>query len=192
VFGAETGAEVGAGAGTAAGMAEILKRLERVERSQPKDRLCLCVFSGDLDKMIAAFIIATGAAASGMDVKMFFTFWGTSALRDAQKRAPKSLVGKMFGWMLPKGSRKLKLSKMQMAGMGRAMIRSIMRKQGMASLEEMIQIAAELEVQILVCTMSMELMEIKSEELIDYPNMEYVGVASFVELMSDARSTMFI
>lgn len=178
--------------GSAADIAELRERIERLEGAQTSDRLSLCVFSGELDKIIAAFVIATGAAASGMDVKMFFTFWGTAALRDAKKRADKSLVGKMFGWMLPRGTRKLKLSKMQLLGMGRAMIRSIMKKQGVASVEELIEIAAELEVQILVCTMSMELMEIKREELIDYPNLDFVGVASFVELAADSRSTLFI
>jgi len=173
-------------------MADLLERIEALERSQPQDRLCLCVFSGDLDKMIAAFVIATGAAASGMDVRMFFTFWGTSALRDAGKSADKNLVGKMFGWMLPKGVRKLKLSKMQMLGAGRAMIRSIMKKQGVASLEEMLDIAAELGVRILVCTMSMDLMQIKRTELIDYPHLEFVGVASFIELTAEAKSTLFI
>src|ERR1041384_6189956 len=119
------------------------------------DRLSMVVFSGSLDRLIAAFVIATGAAAMGMQVNLFFTFWGTAALRRDNVRVKKSLLGKMFGWMLPSGSRKLPLSQMNMAGMGPVMIRRIMKSKGVASLEEMIELAKELGVRISVCTMSM-------------------------------------
>jgi NADPH-dependent 2,4-dienoyl-CoA reductase/sulfur reductase-like enzyme/peroxiredoxin family protein/rhodanese-related sulfurtransferase/TusA-related sulfurtransferase len=128
----------------------------------------IVVFSGDLDKAIASFIIANGAAASGKKVTLFFTFWGLSIIRKTSKSAPgKSLIGKMFGTMLPRGSRKLKMSRMNMAGAGPAMIRSLMKSNNVASLEELIQSAIEQGVEIVACQMSMDLMGLKREELVD-------------------------
>lgn len=148
-------------------IAALRRRVETLERTSAKDRLCLCVFSGEMDRMLAALVIATGAAASGMEVCVFFTFWGTAALRDPRKRVRKKLMGKIFGAMLPKGSRKLKLSRMHYLGMGRRLIRGLMRKQGVASLEELLELARQLEVKFLVCTMSMELMGLTREEMDD-------------------------
>ncbi len=128
----------------------------------------IVVFSGDLDKAIASFIIANGAAASGKKVTLFFTFWGLSIIRKNSKSAPgKSLIGKMFGTMLPRGSRKLKMSRMNMAGAGPAMIRSLMKSNNVASLEELIQSAIAQGVEIVACQMSMDLMGLKREELVD-------------------------
>jgi len=162
-------------------------------RDERKNKLSMVVFSGDLDKLLAAFIIATGAAAMGLEVVMFFTFWATPALRDPSKKAKgKDIFGKMFGFMLPKGARKVTLSKMHMAGMGTAMLKSLMKKKNVASLEEMIRLAIELEVKIYICEMSMDLMGFKPEEMIDYPGRQFVGVAKFLEEAGDSKIQLFI
>jgi len=156
-----------------------------------EDRLSLIVFSGSLDRLIAAFVLATGAAAMGMKVSMFFTFWGTSALRrDAQVK--KSLLERMFGWMLPKGVAKLPLSQMNMGGGGPMMIRYIMKKKGVASVEEMMGIAAELGVEVNICTMSMDLLGMKEPEMVEYPGLAYCGVAKFLETAAPGKITMFV
>jgi peroxiredoxin family protein len=157
-----------------------------------QDKLSLIVFSGSLDRLIAAFVLATGAAAMGMQVSMFFTFWGTAALRRENVRVKKNLLERMFGWMLPKGVKKLPLSQMNMAGGGPAMIRYVMKKNGIASVEEMIELSKELGVELNVCTMSMDLLGMKPEELIDYPNKTYCGVAKFLETAAPGKITMFL
>ena len=177
-------------------LAKQLEELRRqVENIKPgaEDRVSIIVFSGDLDKVLSSFVIATGAVAMGMEAVMFFTFWGTPVLRDAEKKAGgKDLMGKMFGFMLPKGRNAIKLSKMNMAGMGTAMMKSLMKKKNVASLDEMLEMAAELGVKIYVCEMSMSLMGFKREELIDYPNLEYVGVATFLEQAKNSKVQLFI
>jgi peroxiredoxin family protein len=158
-----------------------------------ENKLSMVVFSGDLDKLLASMIIATGAAAMGMKVVMFFTFWGTAALRDAKKKAGgKDFMSKMFGWMLPKGRNALKLSKMHMAGMGTAMLKGLMKKKNAPSLDQLFEIAAQLGVKINVCEMSMDLMGFKREELIDYPGMEFVGVATFLGHAKKSANQLFI
>ena len=115
--------------------AAIKAQLE--ERPGAKKKLSMIVFSGDLDKHIASMIIATGAAAMGMEVVMFYTFWGTAALRDPRKKAGgKNLIEKMFGLMLPRGRNRTTLSKMHMAGAGTAMIRAIMKKKNVRNIIE--------------------------------------------------------
>ena len=162
-------------------------------RDERKNKLSMVVFSGDLDKLLAAFIIATGAAAMGLGVVLFTTFWATPALRDPKKKGKgKNLFGKMFGFMLPRGSRKVKLSKMNMGGMGTAMIRYLMKKKKVASLPELIGLAIEMGVKIYICDMSMDLMGFKQEEMIDYPGREFVGVAKFLEEAGDSKIQLFI
>jgi peroxiredoxin family protein len=161
--------------------------------AKAEEQLSMVVFSGDLDKILAAMIIATGAAAFDMKVNLFFTFWATAALRAPEKKAKgKDIISKMFGFMLPKGADKLALSKMQMAGMGSAMIKSLMKKQHVASLPEMFKTAGELGIQINVCEMSMNLMGFKREEMITYPNLQYCGVATFLADASDSKIQLFI
>lgn len=168
-------------------------QIKKLQKRQAKDQISIIVFSGDLDKILAAMIIATGAKAMDMDVKMFFTFWGTAMLRDKNKSVKgKDFLSKMFGMMLPKGSTKLKLSKMNMAGMGTAMMKDLMKKKRVASLEELISMAGELGVEINVCEMSMDLMGFKRDEMIDYPNLKYVGVGSYLADADESRIQLFI
>ncbi len=171
---------------------QIKSELKKLKESQ-KDRLAMIVYSGDLDKILASFIIATGAAAMDMEVGMFFTFWAISALRDPSKtKKDKDFISKMFGWMLPKGTKKLKLSKMNMGGIGPKLIRSLMKKKNVTSLEELIELAKELGVKIYLCQMSMDLMGFSPEEMIDYPELDYAGVATFLEFAYKSKIQLFI
>jgi len=166
---------------------------EAMKEAGPENKLSMIVFSGELDKVLAAFVIATGAVAMGMEVVMFFTFWGTPALRDKNKSVGgKDLMGKMFGAMLPKGIDGVKLSRMNMGGMGTKMMKSLMKKKSVASLEEMIEMAAEFGVRIFVCEMSMDLMGFKHEEMIDYPDLTFCGVAKFLDEALGSRVQLFI
>ena len=171
---------------------ELKERVEKLETGT-KDQLSMVVFSGDMDKILAAMIIATGAAAYDMKVKLFFTFWAISALRDPKKRGKgKNLMEKMFGMMLPRGAGKVKLSNMNMGGMGTAMIKGIMKKHKVASLEEMFKTAGELGVEINICEMSMNLMGFKKEEMINYPGMNICGVATFLSDAQESKIQLFI
>ncbi|OMD82343.1 CoA-disulfide reductase [Paenibacillus odorifer] len=143
---------------------------------QTSNASTMVVFSGDLDKAIASFIIANGAASSGKKVTMFFTFWGLNIIRKDEKvPVNKNFIGKMFGAMMPRGSRKLTLSNMNMMGMGSKMIRSLMKSKNISSLEELIQMAIDQGVEIVACQMSMDLMGITREELIDGVGIGGVG-----------------
>jgi peroxiredoxin family protein len=153
----------------------------------------MVVFSGDMDKILAAMIIATGAAAFDMKVKLFFTFWAISALRDPKKNGKgKNIMEKMFGMMLPRGAGKVKLSNMNMGGMGTAMMKGIMKKHKVSSLEEMFRTAGEIGVEINICEMSMNLMGFKKEEMIDYPGMTVCGVATFLSDAQESKIQLFI
>ena len=157
------------------------------------NKLTMVVMSGELDKHLAAMIIATGAAAMGMKVILFFTFWGTAALRAGHKKAGgKTFMGRMFGVMLPKGRNKLVLSKMNMAGMGTAMLKGLMKKKNVASLDQLYDVAAQLSVKIYICEMSMDLMGMKREEMIDYPDLEVCGVATMLAHAKDSSVQLFI
>ncbi|HPF56148.1 MAG TPA: FAD-dependent oxidoreductase [Clostridiales bacterium] len=151
----------------------------------------IIVFSGDLDKVLASFIIANGAAAMGRPVTMFFTFWGLTVLRKPKKqKVKKSFMESMFGAMLPRGSKKLKLSRMNMAGMGTAMMKKIMGDKNVDSLEELIQKAMKAGVKIVACTMSMDVMGIKEEELID--GVELGGVGAYLGDAEESNVNLFI
>ncbi|SEF51798.1 NADPH-dependent 2,4-dienoyl-CoA reductase, sulfur reductase [Caloramator fervidus] len=151
----------------------------------------IIVFSGDLDKAIASFIIANGAAAMGRPVTMFFTFWGLNILRkEVAPKVNKNFIEKMFAKMMPKGSKKLGLSKMNMGGIGAKLIRSIMAKKNIASLEELIEQAKKNGVKLVACSMSMDVMGIKKEELID--GVELGGVASFLAEAEKSDTSLFI
>lgn len=151
----------------------------------------IIVFSGDLDKAIAAFIIANASAAMGRKVTMFFTFWGLNILRKPGKvRVAKDMLSKMFGAMMPRGSEKLGLSRMNMGGMGPDMIRSVMKKKNIDSLEEMIRLAVQSGVELDACSMSMDVMGIKKEELID--GVKLAGAAAMLANAEESDMSLFI
>jgi peroxiredoxin family protein len=174
-------------------MADLKAQVDSLSHNQQENKISMIVFSGDLDKVLAAFVIALGSVAMEMEVVMFFTFWGTPLLRDKHKKGKeKDLMGTMFGTMLPKGVNQVKLSKMNMAGMGTSMMKSLMKKKNVASLEQMIEMAGELGVKIYVCEMSMDLMGFKHEEMISYPDLTYCGVAKFLDEALGSKIQLFI
>jgi len=151
----------------------------------------MVVFSGDLDKALAALIIANGAASMGRKVTMFFTFWGLNILRKSEKvHVKKNFMEAMFGIMMPHGSKKLGLSKMNMMGMGSKMIRGVMKSKNVTSLEELLRSAMDSGVRIVACQMSMDIMGIKPEELID--GVEIAGVATFLGSAEQSDTNLFI
>jgi peroxiredoxin family protein/TusA-related sulfurtransferase len=156
-----------------------------------KDNKTMVVFSGDLDKAIASFIIANGAASMGKKVTMFFTFWGLNILRKHDKvRVDKGFMDKMFGMMMPRGSKRLQLSKMNMMGMGGKMIRKVMKDKNVSSLEDLIQAAIDSGIEIVACQMSMDVMGLKKEELID--GVKIGGVGYYLGEAEDSNVNLFI
>ena len=156
---------------------------------EDNSNMTMVVFSGDLDKAIAAFIIANGALTMGKKVTMFFTFWGLSILKK-KNLAKKSFIEKMFAMMLPKNSQDLPVSKMNFFGIGAKMIRSVMKKKNIMSLEELIKKAIDSGVNITACTMSMDVMGISEEELIDGIN--YGGVGQYLGEAEKSNNNLFI
>ncbi len=151
----------------------------------------LIVFSGDLDRAIAAFIIATGAAAMGDEVTMFFTFWGLNILRKPHApRHHKDLLQGLFGAMMPRGSLHLGLSRMNFWGLGPRMMRSVMRQHNVMSLEELMASAREQGVKLIACKMSMDLLGFSEDELID--GLDYVGVATYLGEADQASVNLFV
>lgn len=151
----------------------------------------LVLFSDDLDKTLATFVIANGAAATGKRVSIFFTFWGLNAIKKADKpKVKKDIFGRMFSWMLPSDSTRLALSKMNMMGIGSKMMRYLMKKKGVDSLESLRQQAIENGVEFIACQMSMDVMGVKREELLD--NVTLGGVASYMERADQANVNLFI
>lgn len=177
-------------------IAVIQKGIKRKENTTPietsnKNGATLVVFSGDFDKAIASFIIATGAASMGKEVTMFFTFWGLNILKKKGKgKVNKDTMEKMFDVMLPSHAGKLPLSQMNMMGMGPAMIKQIMKKHNVDDLETLIANAINMGVRVVACAMSMELMGIKKEEFID--GVEIGGVASYLGAADDSGLNLFI
>ncbi len=151
----------------------------------------MIVFDGDLDKAIAAFIIANGSVAMGNQVNMFFTFWGLNILRKHKKAAvKKDFISKIFAAMMPRGSKKLKLSKMNFCGAGSWMMKKVMKKKGISSLEELIHEAVSSGVKMIACQMSMDVMGITKEELID--GVEVGGVATMLNNNDRSNMNLFI
>lgn len=162
------------------------------EIAPAKNGSTLVVFSGELDKVMAAFVIANGAIAMGGQATLFFTFWGLNALRKDPSPAVsgKGFMDKMFGWMLPRGSDKLPLSNMHMAGMGTRMMKGRMAQKNLPNLPDLMQSAKDSGARLVACTMSMEAMGIRQEELLD--GVELGGVAEFLGAASETQTNLFI
>ena len=151
----------------------------------------LIVFSGELDRALASFIIANGAAAMGQQVTMFFTFWELNVLRRPEAvPVKKNIIEKMFGWMLPRGADRLKLSRLNMGGAGTAMMKAVMKAKNVDPLPRLIKSAQENGVRLIACQMSMDIMGIKPEELID--GVEVGGVATYISAADQARVNLFV
>jgi peroxiredoxin family protein len=151
----------------------------------------LVVFSGDLDKAIASFIIATGSAAMGSKVTMFFTFWGLNILRkDTYVPVKKSFLETLFGKMMPRGANALGISKMNMGGLGAKLMKKIMRDKNISTLPELMEMAKDLGVEMIACTMSMDVLGITEAELVD--DIEYAGVATYLAAAEESQVNLFI
>lgn len=151
----------------------------------------IIVFSDNLDKALASFVIANGAVAAGKKVSMFFTFWGLNVIKKQNKpKVQKDIFGKMFGWMLPSSSKKLKLSQMNMGGMGSMMMKTIMKKKNVDSVELLMQQALDNGVEFIACSMSMDVMGIQAEELMD--GVTIGGVAAYLDRANNANGNLFI
>jgi len=165
-------------------------RVQELESKLPEDRVAIVVFSGELDRVLAAFVIATGAAALGQNVSMFFTFWGLNALRRTRKLSGKKFGEKLMALMAPAGASKLPLSHLNFFGIGAKMMRAMMREKQVSSLEELMQLANSLGVRTIACEMSRDVMGISDEELAE--GVEAGGVAAFLGEALRSRVTLFI
>lgn len=163
----------------------------RTHKEAVKNKLSMVVFSGDMDKVMAAFIIATGAAASGMEVCMFFTFWGLKAIEKPNVLTGQGLFGRMLGVMNRGGLDAIGPSRLNMGGLGRWMFKAMMKQKGVASLPELYAMAVDLGVTMMPCQMSMEVMEIDPRNFMDN-GIPPVGVAAFLEEAAESRATLFI
>ena len=168
----------------------LTERTVSLESNLVSDRLTLVLFSDDMDKQMAGFIIATGAAAMGMKVSMFFTYWGLTALRKRTILSNKTLPEKLVALMLPPGPHKVATSKMNMLGIGPEFFKHLMKKKNVQTLPELIALAKEMDVNMIACQMSMEIMGISKDELLD--DLSYGGVATYIEDASDSKVTLFI
>lgn len=170
--------------------AYIDERITALSAAQPENRVTLVVFSGDFDRQLASLVMATGAAAMGMDVSIFYTFWGLSAVKRKTQLGGKSLKEKMFALMTPDTLGKMPVSKMNFGGVGRAMLTSMMRDKDVTSIDELFAMAREMGVKMIACTMSMDVMGITKDELID--GVVLGGVATFLGDAARSRVAMFI
>jgi peroxiredoxin family protein len=170
---------------------EMEARIAEVRARTVDDAATIIVFSGDLDKVLAGFVLATGAAAAGLETSMFFTFWGLSVLK--KKGAPagqKSAMERMFAAMTPSSIESLGTSRMNFFGMGAVMLRKMMKDKQIASVEELFALARELDVKMIACTMSMDAMGVSQGELVD--GLTFGGVATYMADAVRSRVTLFI
>lgn len=179
--------------------ADLVRQIEQLRQEvaelrerTPLDKAAIIVFSGDLDHVLAALVLATGAASVGLETTMFFTFWGLSALKKkgAGAMSSKSLKEKMFAMMTPGSTQGLPTSQMNFFGMGASMMRQMMKEKEVSSVEEMMDMACELGVKRIACTMSMDVMGIDRKELVD--DIELGGVAAFMAEATRARVSLFV
>lgn len=156
-----------------------------------KKKTTIVLLSGDYDKAMAAYIIANGAAAYDHEVTIFHTFWGLNALRkDENISVEKGFLEKMFAKMMPRGADKMGLSKMNFAGFGPKLIKKVMKKHNAMSLPQLIEMAQEQDIKLIACTMTMDLLGLQKEELLD--NIEYAGVAAYLAEAEDGNVNLFI
>jgi peroxiredoxin family protein len=176
----------------AAVRSELEQAIAEVRERTVDNRAAIVIFSGDLDKVLAGLIIATGAAAAGMQTSLFFTFWGLSAMkkRGARARGRKSFKERLFALMTPSSSESLGVSQMNYFGIGARMLRGMMKEREVASPEELIGLARELGVRLVACTMSMEVMGLEQEQLLD--GIEVGGVAAFLGEAASSRLQLFV
>ena len=170
---------------------EMEAKLAAVRERTVDDAATIVVFSGDLDKVLAGFVIATGAAAAGLETSMFFTFWGLSALKKkGAAGGTKNIMEKMFALMTPSSSESLGTSKLNYFGMGAVMLRKMMKDKQIATLEELMAMAKDLNVKLIACSMSMDAMGVSQAELQD--GLTYGGVATYMADAVRSRVTLFI
>jgi len=169
-------------------LAELGQRIEG--KPVLANRATLVVFSGELDKLMAAFIIATGAVAMGMEVSMYFTFWGLTAVKKQTILSGKAPLEKMMAKMMPGGPGGAATSSLNMLGLGPVFFKKMMKNKNVSSLEDLIALAGEMGVRMIGCQMSMDVMGITQDELID--NLDYGGVATYLGDARDSRVTLFI
>ncbi|MFS0753035.1 MULTISPECIES: DsrE/DsrF/DrsH-like family protein [Bacillaceae] len=156
-----------------------------------KKKTTIVLFSGDYDKAMAAYIIANGAAAYDHEVTIFHTFWGLNALRkDENIEVKKGFMEKMFGKMMPRGADKMGLSKMNFAGFGPKMIKDVMKKHNAMPLPDLVEMAKEQDVKLVACTMTMDLLGLQKEELLE--GIDYAGVAAYLGDAEDGNVNLFI
>ncbi len=179
--------------------AELVRQIEslrgeiaELRERTPQDKAAIIVFSGDLDKLLASLVLATGAAAAGLETTMFFTFWGLSALKKkgAGSLESKSLKEKMFAMMTPSSTESMGVSKMNFLGIGASMLRTMMKEKNVSSVEEMMAMARDLGVKMIACTMSMDVMGVERQQLAD--DIELGGVAAFMAEAAHARVSLFL
>jgi len=169
---------------------ELKEELEALRERTVGNRVTMVVFSGDLDRVMAALVIATGAASMGMEVSMFFTFWGLSVLKKERRMTGKNMLEKAFSAMTPAGIGGLGVSKMNFAGAGALMLRKMMKDKDVTSVEELFAMGREMGVRIVACTMSMDVMGVQESELLD--GLEFGGVATYLGDAADSKVTLFI
>lgn len=169
---------------------EIRADVARALAGATSDRVTLLVFNGEMDRLLSAFIIATGAAAMGLEVTMYFTFWGTTALRKNKSLRGKPIADKMIAAMLPPGPHRVATSAMNMGGIGPRFFQRVMKSKNVASLPELIELAREMDIKMIACQMAMDVMGIRPEELID--GIEFGGVATYLGDATDSKLTLMI
>lgn len=169
---------------------DALCRVTEVEKSQTSDQASILVFSGDFDKLMSAFIVATGACAMGLEVSMYFTFWGLAALKQKTVYKGKTLPEKMVAAMTPSGPRSTGTSSLNMGGMGPVFFKHLMKKNNVETLPDIIDLSRDLGVKMVACQMAMGVMGITKEELIS--GIEYGGVVTYLADAMDSRVTLFI
>ena len=170
--------------------AQVDREVTALKEAQPENRVTLVVFSGELDRHLAALVIATGAAAMGMQVSIFYTFWGLSALKKSRIFRGKTLKERMFAAMTPKGFSRMPVSRMNFGGIGRAMLKKMMNEKQVSSVEELFALARELGVKLIACTMSMDVMGITAAELVD--GVALGGVATYLGDAARSKVSLFV